>query len=445
MEDEKVIKDLLEKRTQWVGTSTQSGKKRKIPIDFDGILTATLSGAIPNISGHLSGLKTPEDCVDVVFDYLMKKESISSSHFPTILDTKEAPNYHFRDYSLVMDHSSKTEIIHWLLTFYYVEVFRKKQRTVLGIRTEDRLIREIMNSFRTKEGRFYFQLKAGEFEKEIADRKIRFYLPYSTSATYFTILSLICAILQTLEYESLHNKKTTSNLDFEVLILSKAGGNKWSSIYHPIVNLSRIYDMFFRLEEDIADSGKSKLIVFLESLSPPKLKNPNILDSYYAQQSSFAFSILLEGYLNAHRLSQVIGDKISLELRARRENPGQNLWEISHVEYVQEKFFGGGTMSEDYERVRKQMRGIAASIGGLAKMGDTQRSLLKRIIMDLKNEETPLTFVGKLISFLPRLEREGIPITLPQELISFSVREFFAAKNEFIVILWNSYIRGGKQ
>jgi hypothetical protein len=442
--DTNTIRDLLEKRMQWAGKISQKGKKRKVPIDFDGMLRATLAGAIPNISKRFMDANKPEDCVNTVLDYLINTKDISSSHFPTIQNRKEAPNYHFQDYSLDMEESSKIEIVHWLLTFYYVEVFRKKQRTILGVRTENESIKGILDGFALVGGRFHFQLKAGEIEKEIADKRIRFYLPHSISSTYFTILSLICAVLQTLEYESEQGKRTATNLDFEVLILNNAGGKKWSSVYHPVVNLNRMYNTFFRAES-LTKSGKSELIVFLESLSPPRLKNPNILDSFYAQLSSFASSVLLEGYLNAHKLSQVISDKISLELKAKRENPGHNPRMISRVRNVQEKFFGGGTLSGGYEKVKNQMRGIAASISSLAKGGDTQRSLLKRIIIDLKNEETPVNFVEKLISFLPRLEREGIPITLPQELISFPVREFFVTKNEFIVILWNNYIRGGKQ
>jgi hypothetical protein len=443
MPDESVIKSLLEKRTKWVGRVSQDGKRsRKVPIDFDGLLNAVLAGAIPNISTRFADADTPEKCADIVLDYLMSASSISSSHFPTIINKKEAPNYHFQDYSLTADSSSKMETIHWLLTFYYVRVLRKKQRVILGIRTEDRSIEEIIDSFRRVGDEFFFRLKSGKIEREIGNRKISFYLPTSPSATYFTILSLICAILQTLESESYENEGTSS-LGFEVLILSNAGGKKWTAVYYPITNLIRIYDIFFRTE-DFTPSGKSKLIAFLESLSPQRLRNRNILDSHYAQLSSLSFSILLENYLNVHKLSQIISNKISLELRAKREDHSYHPWTISYVRYVQERFFGGDTMSEDYEKVRNRMRGIAASIGKLSQSGETQRSLLKRIIIDLKNEETPITFVGKLISFLPRLEREGIQVTLPQELGSFPNREFFVAKNEFIVILWNKYIRGGK-
>jgi len=435
------IKSLLEKRIYWVGKVFQRGKTRKVPIDFDGLLGAVLSGAIPNISKCFEIARTREDCVSIILEYLMQTKDVSSSHFPTILQKSEAPNYHFSDYKFTADDSSKINMLYWLLKFYYVELFREKRRVVVGVRTEDKIVEDIIRDFRRVGSRFDFELNRGRVDKTILDKEITFYIPPSPSSTYFTLLSLLCAVLQTFEY--IHaNSETFLNLDFEVLVLSNAGGKKWSTVYHPIINLTRIYNTFFRPEE-LTENGKSKFIVFLESLLPPRLTNQNIVDSYYAQLSSLAFSILLEGYLNVHKLSQVISEKISLELRAKRENQNYRLGNIYYLEHIHTKFFGGGGMSEDFGELRKQMMAIASKLGELAKKGDTQRSLLKRIILDLKSEETPVTFVEKLVSYLPRLEREGIKVTLPQELISLPVREFFITKNEFIVILWNKYVGGG--
>jgi len=441
MEKMSIIKSLLEKRIYWVGNVSQKGKARKVPIDFDSLLGAVLSGTIPNISKRFEMARTREDCVSIILEYLMQTQDVSSSHFPTILQKSEAPNYHFSDYEFTTDDSSKMDMLYWLLKFYYVELFRERRRVIIGIRTEDKIIEDIIRDFRRVGSRFDFELNRGRVDKTILDKEITFYIPPSPSSTYFTLLSLLCAILQTFEY--IHaDSRTSLNLDFEALVLSNAGGKKWSTVYHPIINLTRIYNTFFRPEE-LTENGKSKFIVFLESLLPPRLTNQNIVDSYYAQLSSLAFSILLEGYLNVHKLSQVISEKISLELRAKRENQNYKLGNIYYLEHAHTKFFGGGGMSEDFGKLRKQIMAIASNIGELAKKGDTQRSLLKRIILDLKSEETPVTFVEKLVSYLPRLEREGIKVTLPQELISLPVREFFITKNEFIVILWNKYVGGG--
>jgi len=435
------IRSLLEKRICWVGNVFQRGKTRKVPIDFDGLLGAVFSGTIPNISKRFEMARTREDCISIILEYLMQTQNVSSSHFPTILQKSEAPNYHFSDYEFTTDDSSKMDMLYWLLKFYYVELFRERRRVIVSVRTEDEIIEDIIRDFRRVGSRFDFELNRGRVDKTILDKEITFYIPPSPSSTYFTLLSLLCAILQTFEY--IHaDSRTSLNLDFEALVLSNAGGKKWSTVYHPIINLTRIYNTFFRPEE-LTENGKSKFIMFLESLLPPRLTNQNIVDSYYAQLSSLAFSILLEGYLNVHKLSQVISEKISLELRAKRENQNYKLGNIYYLEHVHTKFFGGGGMSEDFGKLRKQMMAIASNIGELAKKGDTQRSLLKRIILDLKSEETPVTFVEKLVSYLPRLEREGIKVTLPQELISLPVREFFITKNEFIVILWNKYVGGG--
>jgi len=433
-----VIKTLLEKRIHWVGNISQKGKPRKVPIDFDGLLSAVLSSAIQNLSKRFQGVSTKKDCIDIILKYLMETKEISSSHFPTILQKKEAPNYHFSDYRLVNDNSVKTDILYWLLKFYYVNLFNKKRRVIIGIRTDDKIIEKVILGFIKVGSQFDFELNQGKIDETILDKKITFYIPTSPLSTYFTLLSLLCAILQTYEYKYA-NSKSYPNLDFETLVLSNTGGNKWSTVYHPIINLTRIYNTFFR-SEDLSESGKVKFIIFLESLLPPRLINQNIVDSYYAQLSSFSYSILLESYLNVHKLSQVISEKISLELRAKRENQAHKLNNIYYLDYVLEKFFGGNNMNEDFEKLRKQVKAIASNIGEIASKGDTQRSLLKRIILDLKNEETPITFVEKLISYLPRLEREGVKITIPQEIISLPIREFFITKNEFIVILWNKYI-----
>ncbi|MBO8144258.1 MAG: hypothetical protein H0Z16_06735 [Thermodesulfobacterium sp.] len=444
------IRSLLEKRICWVGNVSQRGKARKIPIDFDGLLGAVLQGIIdpPNkinlpkkLKQKCNQVKTVDDWINIILEYLMQTKDVSSSHFPTILQKSEAPNYHFSDYRLTIDDSSKVNMLYWLLKFYYVELSRERRKVVVGVRTKDEIVENIIRDFRRVGSRFDFELNRGRVDKTILDKEITFYIPPSPSSTYFTLLSLLCAILQTFEY--IHaDSRISLNLDFEALVLSNTGGKKWSTVYHPIINLTRIYNIFFRPEE-LTENGKSKFIVFLESLLPPRLTNQNIIDSYYTQLSSLAFSILLEGYLNVHKLSQVISEKISLELRSKRENQNYKLGNIYYLEHVHTKFFGGDSMSEDFGKLRKQMIAIAFNISELAKKGDTQRSLLKRIILDLKNEETPVTFVEKLVSYLPRLEREGIKITLPQELILLPVREFFITKNEFIVILWNKYMGGG--
>ncbi len=438
------LEQLILKRIHWVGWKTDKGKDRKIPIDFDGLLNAVLSGAIPNISKRFKEASCIEDCAKIVLDYLMETKDISSSHFPTILQKSEAPNYHFSDYKMDVSEKSKEKILNWLLSFYYLDLIRLegkklKQRTIVGIRSENKDLEKIIRSLRETGGFYDFKLRIGKITKAYIDRKITYELPIYPTSAYFTLLFLLCIIMEDLKFRG----ENIQNLNFETLILNNTGGNKWTSIYHPIVNLKRLFDLFFR-DDDLTDTLKFKFVVFLESLKPPRLQNQNIIESYYSLLSSLAFSILIEGYLNVQKLSQAISEKISLELRAKRERPDYNFNKIYYVDYVQSKFFGGDAMS-GLENLRKQMKAIAFEIGKLASKGDTQRSLLKRIILDLKSEETPITFVEKLVSYLPRLEREGVRVSLPQDLVTLPIRDFFIVKNEFIVILWNSYVGGVKQ
>ncbi len=441
---EEKLMQLMLKRIHWVGWKTDRGKDRKIPIDFDVFLKAVLSGAIPNISRYFKDVSCIEDCAKIVLDYLMETKDISSSHFPTILQKSEAPNYHFSDYKIEISEKSKEDILNWLLLFYYIDLIRLegkklKQRTIIGIRSDNEDLEKLISNYTEKGGKYYFKIKVDEIIKQYTDKLITYHLPIYPSSAYFTLLFLLCLILDDLRFRG----NEVFNLNFESLILNNSGGNKWTAVYHPIVNLKRIYDLFFN-EEDLTDTLKFKFVVFLESLRPPKLQNQNIVESYYSLLSSLAFSILVEGYLNIQKLSQVISEKISLEFRAKRERPDYNFSRIYYLDYVQSKFFGGGIVG-DFENLRKQMKAIASKIGELANKGDTQKSLLKRIILDLKSEETPVTFVEKLVSYLPRLERENISVSIPQDIVTLPIRDFFIVKNEFIVILWNSYVGGGRQ
>jgi hypothetical protein len=98
------------------------------------------------------------------------------------------------------------------------------------------------------------------------DKKITYYLPPYPSAAYFIALLLFSSILNTLQFEDKEINFVDSS--FEILISSNSGGNKWSTIYHPINNLSKLYEMFFKEDESL----KKKFITFLESLNPPKLQ-----------------------------------------------------------------------------------------------------------------------------------------------------------------------------
>ncbi|ACS90538.1 hypothetical protein [Thermococcus sibiricus] len=432
------IKKLIDKRVQWVGNISQTGKFRKVPLNFDGLLNAVLAGAIPNLAPHFKEINTSEKAIEVILNYLMTTKDISSSHFPTLLQKSEAPNYQFYEYKLSSEEKTRKEILNWLLTFYYIDLIKLegkklKQRVIVGIRTDNPKIEKIIRDYLLRGGVFDFEIKTGRIEEEYFDKRITYYLPSLPSAAYFTLLLLISTILNTLQFEN--QGELFENLSFEVLILSNSGGKKWSVVYHPIGNLSRLYNLFFRE----LNFPKSKFIVFLESLMPPSLQNKNIVESYYSLLSDLAFSILVEGYLNVNKLSKVIGEKISLELRAKRENKTHKLGKIYYANYVQTKFFGGESMDEDFEKLKKQMKAIALKIGELAKKGETQKSLLKRIIMDTKNEEIPVYFVETLVSYLPRLEREGIKIMLPEKLVTLPIRQFLILKNEFVVTLWNSY------
>ncbi|USH00008.1 hypothetical protein K1720_00510 [Thermococcus argininiproducens] len=438
------IEKLIDKRVHWVGKISQNGKSRKVPLNFDGLLNAVLAGAIPNLAHRFKDANTPKEAIEIILNYLMTTKNISSSHFPTLLQKSEAPNYQFYDYKLGSDEKTRKDVLYWLLTFYYVDLTkfegrRLKQRVIIGIRTNNPGIEKIIRDYTLRGGIFDFEIKTGRIEEEYFDKKITYYLPPRPSAAYFTLLLLLSTILNTMQFED--QDKLFENLSFEALILSNSGGNKWSAVYHPIGNLSRLYDLFF---EEL-EYPKPKFITFLESLVPPSLQNKNIVDSYYSLLSDLAFSILVEGYLNVNKLSKVIGEKISLELRAKRENKTYKLRKIYYVNYVQTKFFGGETVNEDFEKLKKQIKAIALKIGELAKKGETQKSLLKRIIMDIKNEEVPVYFVETLVSYLPRLEREGIKITLPEKLVTLPIREFLILKNEFVVTLWNSYAGGSNK
>lgn len=438
------IKELIDKRVQWVGNISQSGKSRKIPLNFDGLLNAVLAGAIPNLAPRFKDTNTPEKAIEVILNYLMTTRNISSSHFPTLLQKSEAPNYQFHDYKLSSDEKTRKEILYWLLTFYYIDLTKLegrklKQRVIVGIRTNNPKIEKTIRDYILRGGIFDFEIKTGRIEEGYLDKKITYYLPSRPSAAYFALLLLISTILNTMQVED--QGKPFEDLSFEALILSNSGGKKWSAVYHPIGNLLRVYNLFFRE----LNPPKSRFIVFLESLAPPSLQNKNIVDSYYSLLSDLAFSILVEGYLNVNKLSKVIGEKISLELRAKRENKTYKLGKIYYANYVQTKFFGGENVDEDFEKLKKQMKAIALKIGELAKKGETQKSLLKRIIMDIKNEEVPVYFVETLVSYLPRLEREGIKITLPEKLVTLPIREFLILKNEFVVTLWNSYAGGSNK
>jgi len=422
--------DLILKRIRWIGWDN-----RKVPIELDSFLSATFSSMIPTIKDLKDKNKASdvENCAKILINHLMNKD-IGTSHFPTLLQKSEAPNYHFADYKLSKDNESKEKLLNWLLTFYYIELKRRgsKYRTIIAIRSENEKVEKIIDeNFRRIGSPYHYELKS-----ELKIRNYTYSLPLYPTSTYYTLLFLVNGLLDYLRMEDLHD------VFLEALILINSGGNKWSTIYHPIVNIKRLYQLFFAKDEDLTEDERYKFCIFLESLKPPKLQNQNIIDSYYALLSSLSYSILLESYLNVQRLSQVISEKISLELRAKSEKSSHSLGKIYFVNYVQTKFYGGGIMS-DFENLRRQMIAIANKIGELAK-DENQRRLLKRLILDLRSEELPVSFTEKLIAYLSKLEREGIKITVPQSLVTLPLREFFIIKNEFIVTLWNKYA-GGEQ
>ena len=68
---------------------------------------------------------------------------------------------------------------------------------------------------------------------------------------------------------------------------------------------------------------------------------------------------------------------------------------------------------------------------------------MKRIIMDVKSEDTQMGFTSAFLNYLPRLEREGVKVSLPPQINTLPIREFLIIKNEFVSNLWNKYIGGG--
>lgn len=438
------LAEKIKARVTWAGRKSKKGTTRKVPLNFDGLLNATLSGAIPNLAPKFQNAENINAAVEVISNYLLSTKDISSSHFPTLLGRKEAPNYQFRDYTLDTNEMTKQKVISWLLSFYYLDLVkfdakgREKERVIVAVRSSSPDINEILQEYLVIGSEFQFKLSTGRIETTFLDKPVSFYLPSYPSAAYLNLLLLISIVLNQLRFQNTEGEYLPL-AHFEAMILRKRGGNKWSVMYYPTIHLWKLYNMFFR---DI-ELPKQKFVIFLESLMPPTIQNTNIIDAYYSVLSDLAFSMLIEGYLNVNKLSRVISEKISLELRAKRENVSHKLGKIYYADYVQTKFFGGENVEEDFEKLRKQMKAIALRIGELAEKGDTQKSLLKRIIMDVKGEEIPVYFVETLVSYLPRLEREGIHVSLPDKLVSLPIKEFLILKNEFVVTLWNSYI-GGK-
>ena len=54
------------------------------------------------------------------------------------------------------------DMLYWLLKFYYVELFRERRRVIVGVRTEDELVEDIIRDFRRVGSRFDFELNRGE-------------------------------------------------------------------------------------------------------------------------------------------------------------------------------------------------------------------------------------------------------------------------------------------
>ncbi|AGB05369.1 hypothetical protein AciM339_1516 [Aciduliprofundum sp. MAR08-339] len=436
------VKDLLEKRIWYVGFESSGGKKRKIPVDFDGFLNAILGGAIPNLTTKFKGANTKDKSIEVIIDYLLSKD-ISSSHMPTVLKRKEAPNYHTTDYSFI-DNSRRKEILKWILSFYYLDLRDNKRRSIVAIRSDDDIMIETLrDNFVVKGGKYHFELSKGKLAANIGESERSYFIPYSPSSSYFALLILFSALFEILSLEG--KTPDIMDLDVEIILLKNSGGNKWNVIYHPTVNIGRLYKLFFEKDEDYAKDLNAKFWVFLSTLNPPRLANQNVNESYYSDLASFSYSLLIEGYLNVEKLSEILSEKISLEFRAKRENKAHRFGPVLFVDYVQHKMLGGDSMREEFESLRKQMRAIAFTIGQLSKKGDTQKSLLKRIIMDIKSEDLPPGFVSALLNYLPRLEREGIRVSLPSQISTLPMREFLIIKNEFISNLWNQYIGGGKE
>jgi len=435
-----IVKDLMDKRLQYIGFSSDRGKRRKIPIDFDGLLNALLAGAIPNLTARFKNVDTKEKSIEILLNYLLSAE-ISSSHFITLLQRKEAPNYHLKDYRF-LKKDAKINLLKWILSFYYLDLKDDRKRNIVGVRTDyDVILNAIKDNFILRGGRYCFELHRGKVEINTGSGLKQYFIPHYPSSTYFSLLLLLTSLFEVLKIEE--KNPNLLNLNIEILILKNSGGNKWSVVYHPMINIGYLYQLFFWNDEEYTTNLNAKFLVFLQSFNAPRLNNQNINDTYYSNLASFSYSLLVEGYLNIEKLSEIINEKISLELRAKRENKAHRFGSILFVDYVQQKLIGGESMDEKFENLRKQMQAIASKIGDLSTKGDTQRSLLKRIIMDVKSEDTQMGFTSAFLNYLPRLEREGVKVSLPPQINTLPIREFLIIKNEFVSNLWNKYIGGG--
>ena len=165
----------------------------------------------------------------------------------------------------------------WLFSFYYLDLRANKKRSIVGIRTDYQLLLgALRDNFILKGGNFYFELNKGRIEANVGERVHPFFIPYYPSSTYFAILSLLSGLFEVLKFEN--KPPDILNLDIEILLLKNSGGNKWNVIYHPTINVGRLYNIFFRSEEDYTQNLEAKFWVFLRTLNPPKLANQNIYD-----------------------------------------------------------------------------------------------------------------------------------------------------------------------
>ncbi len=428
--------NLLDKRIIYKVDSKVNNQLKNFQLD--PFLGAIFGPVLQNFyKGEESkNIKNFEDFKKSILKYWEDKD-IGSSFMPILQRKMEAPNYHYEDYKFI-SNEEKIKILKNTLSYYYIDLKQKNSEVIIGIRTDNLIIKEIIEqNFRKIGSSFGFELNVNRIEIPTKNNKFTYLLPQSPSAAYYLLLLLLGAVFDLMKdiYEKIPNE---TNLDIEILIQKNNGGNKWSVVYYNSINLYRLYKLFFADIDGRTKEDKPKFLEFLASLN---VRSPYILDSYYFDLSAFSYSLLIEGYFNFEKLSEIINEKISLELKAKREDPKHFLGGIYFLDYVQKKFLEDENMSQDFGDLRNRMKGIAIKIGDLSSLGDTQRSLLKRIIMDVKAEDIPSGFASSLFNYLPRLERENIFITLPSELSSLPIREFLIIKNEFLSILWNKYIK----
>jgi hypothetical protein len=97
----------------------------------------------------------------------------------------------------------------------------------------------------------------------------------------------------------------------------------------------------------------------------------------------------------------------------------------------------------DLEKVYSTFYAIGTKISQIESSKD--KKILKKIIVDLRNEEIPEKFIETLVKDISNLcLTKGAHISIPEEIIKKKLKgnKFYALKSTIIAALLNVYVRG---